>query len=95
MDEEFDPEEAKRELKGYLNERMRVRISDGRVVEGMFQCTDKHRNLVLANCEEYLTVEELGKESLIYLITSAMAPSPSCFWTSISSVLAKITHQRI
>ncbi len=62
MDEEgFDREEARRELKGYLNEKMRVFISDGRVVEGTFQCTDKHRNLVLANCEEYLSVEELGK----------------------------------
>jgi len=58
-----DVEEAKRELKGYLNERMRVSISDGRVIEGTFQCTDNHRNLVLANCEEYLCLDELGKES--------------------------------
>lgn len=67
MDDDMDDsqhEEAKRELEGYLNERMRVRISDGRVVDGMFQCTDKHRNIVLANCEEFLSQEELGKGSL-------------------------------
>ena len=62
MDNDSGHEEARRELKGYLNERMRVYISDGRVVEGFFQCTDKHRNIVLANCEEFLTTSELGKE---------------------------------
>ena len=62
MDDDNEREEAKRELEGYLNERMRILISDGRVVDGMFQCTDNHRNIVLANCEEFLNQDELGKE---------------------------------
>ena len=53
-------------LRGYLNKRMRVVISDGRVIDGNFLCTDKDRNLVLGNCEEYSSTRELGKHGDIF-----------------------------
>ncbi len=53
-------EEAKRELESYLNKRMRIGISDGRVIDGMFLCTDKDCNIVLGNCEEFLSQDEVG-----------------------------------
>lgn len=57
-------------LRSYLNKRMRVVISDGRVVDGNFLCTDKDRNMVLGNCEEYSSARELGK---CVMITSSSA----------------------
>ena len=54
-------ESAKRLLTSYLNKRMRIAISDGRVIDGNFLCTDKDCNIVLSNCEEFLSKEEVGK----------------------------------
>lgn len=53
-------DEAKKELESYLNKRMRIGISDGRVIDGMFLCTDKDCNIVLGNCEEFLSQDEVG-----------------------------------
>ena len=51
---------AREVLKGYLGKRFRVEVSDGRIVEGSFICTDKARNIVLSNCEEFYGRDELG-----------------------------------
>lgn len=55
-------EKAKALLSSYLNERMRVTISDGRVIDGRLICTDRDCNLVLSNCEEFLSQEEMSKK---------------------------------
>ena len=47
-------------LEGYLNKRMRVVISDGRVIDGNFVCTDRDRNMVLGNCEEFFSTSDVG-----------------------------------
>ncbi len=52
---------AKELLKSYLNKRMRVAISDGRVIDGNFLCTDRDSNIVLGNCEEFSSQEVLGR----------------------------------
>ena len=54
-------QEARDRLLGYLNKRMRVFLSDGRVIIGNFLCTDRDSNLVLGSCEEYLSQDDLGK----------------------------------
>ena len=53
-------DEAKKELESYLNKRMRIRISDGRVIDGIFLCTDRDCNIVLGNCEEFFSQDEVG-----------------------------------
>ncbi|KAJ3023938.1 hypothetical protein HKX48_009146 [Thoreauomyces humboldtii] len=40
-------------LQSFLNERMRVTISDGRVFIGYFMCIDSARNLILSSSEEF------------------------------------------
>ena len=57
----MDSTAAKELLAGYLNKRMRVVISDGRVIDGNFLCTDRDKNIVLGNCEEFACQEDLGK----------------------------------
>ena len=37
----------------YLGKTLRVKISDGRVIEGQFQCLDKDMNLILCHATEY------------------------------------------
>ncbi len=54
-------QEAKDLLSGYLNRQMRVFLIDGRVIIGSFLCTDRDCNLVLGNCDEYLSQNDLGK----------------------------------
>ena len=56
-------EKAREVLKSYLSQRLRVEVSDGRIVEGIFMCTDRDRNIVLSNCEEFYGRQELGKLS--------------------------------
>ena len=62
--EKSEYEKAKVLLNGYLNERLRVTISDGRVIDGRLICTDRDCNLVLSNCEEFLSKEEMSKEEM-------------------------------
>ena len=59
---ESEYEKAKKLLTGYLNERLRVTISDGRVIDGRLICTDRDCNLVLSNCEEFLSSEEMSEQ---------------------------------
>ena len=54
-------QEARDLLSGYLNRRMRVFLSDGRVIIGNFLCTDRDSNLVLGNCGEYLCQDDLSE----------------------------------
>lgn len=64
----LEHDEAKKELEGYLNKRMRIGISDGRVIDGMFLCTDKECNIVLGNCEEFLSQDEVGMLILVLMM---------------------------
>ncbi len=40
-------------IRKWLNRNMKVKITDGRTVIGIFLCTDKHSNLILGSCHEY------------------------------------------
>lgn len=49
-------------LQNWLGHPFRVVITDGRVLVGYFNCTDKDANVVLSMCAEYL---EEGKDARI------------------------------
>ena len=48
-------QDARERLHGWLNQTLRIRMTDGRTLIGLFLCTDKDRNVILGSCEEYLT----------------------------------------
>ena len=50
-------------LLNFINARMRVTISASRVLVGTFLAFDKHMNLVLGDCEETHTTEEVDSET--------------------------------
>jgi hypothetical protein len=41
------------QLRSYLNHKARIKVSDGRIFIGLFVCTDKDKNTILAHAEEY------------------------------------------
>ena len=45
-------------LQSYLGQVVRVRISDGRIIEGEFQCVDKDLNFIIGSAIEYRGVED-------------------------------------
>ncbi|XP_067634694.1 N-alpha-acetyltransferase 38, NatC auxiliary subunit isoform X1 [Eurosta solidaginis] len=49
-------------LQNWLGHTFRIVITDGRVLVGFFNCTDKDANIVLSMCAEYL---EEGKDARI------------------------------
>ena len=40
---------------------MKIKLTDGRVLVGIFLCTDKDANVILGSCNEYLTEESAEK----------------------------------
>eukprot|EP00091_Calanus_sinicus_P016487 TRINITY_DN35870_c0_g1_i1.p1 TRINITY_DN35870_c0_g1~~TRINITY_DN35870_c0_g1_i1.p1 ORF type:complete len:114 (-),score=46.89 TRINITY_DN35870_c0_g1_i1:60-401(-) len=40
-------------LKSWLNKNMKVKMSDGRVLVGIFLCTDRAGNVIIGSCNEY------------------------------------------
>jgi small nuclear ribonucleoprotein (snRNP)-like protein len=51
---DFQVEQARNQINNWLNKPMRVSIIDGRVLVGVLLCTDRDRNLILGNCNEYI-----------------------------------------
>ena len=40
-------------LRSMLNKLMSIKLSDGRILIGIFLCTDKESNVILGSCAEY------------------------------------------
>ena len=50
-------------LRGFLNKRLRVKLSDGRFVVGDLLCTNRDMNTVLGNCEESIPRTKEGHDT--------------------------------
>lgn len=46
-------------LKSWLNNLLRIEMSDGRVLIGVFLCTDRDANIILGSCSEYLPEDNI------------------------------------
>ena len=53
-----DNSNAKEYLKSMLNKLMRIKLSDGRILIGVFLCTDRDSNVILGSCSEYVIDQE-------------------------------------
>ncbi|RZC41769.1 N-alpha-acetyltransferase 38, NatC auxiliary subunit [Asbolus verrucosus] len=47
-------------LRSWLNKSLRIQMFDGRVLVGVFLCTDRDANVILGSCTEYLPAENTG-----------------------------------
>ncbi|XP_051900656.1 N-alpha-acetyltransferase 38, NatC auxiliary subunit [Pristis pectinata] len=46
--------QARQTLESLLNKSMRIRMTDGRTLIGLFLCTDRDCNVILGSAQEYL-----------------------------------------
>jgi len=58
----------------WLNKSMRIKMSDGRVLVGIFVCTDKDCNVILGSAQEYLQPPESGNKEEPRVLGLAMVP---------------------
>ncbi|KAI5725119.1 hypothetical protein M8J77_011235 [Diaphorina citri] len=50
-------EQHLKRLRSWINHRMTIEMTDGRVLVGTFLCTDRDANVILGSCGEYLSPE--------------------------------------
>lgn len=55
-------EDGKTQLSKWLNTNFRIEMTDGRVLIGVFLCTDRDANVILGACSEYLKGSEMESE---------------------------------
>ncbi|XP_078615726.1 N-alpha-acetyltransferase 38, NatC auxiliary subunit-like [Branchiostoma floridae x Branchiostoma japonicum] len=46
--------EGRQKLRSWLNKSLRVSMTDGRTLIGVFLCTDRDKNVILGSCQEYI-----------------------------------------
>lgn len=61
-------------LESYLNKTMRIVMTDGRSLMGVFWCTDRDANVILGNCMEYMPPREDGSRDEPRPLGLAMIP---------------------
>ncbi|GAB6019079.1 N-alpha-acetyltransferase 38, NatC auxiliary subunit [Chamberlinius hualienensis] len=61
-------------LESWLNKNMRIEMSDGRLLIGIFLCTDQARNVILGSCHEYLKPTDDCAEDEPRFLGLAMVP---------------------
>ncbi len=52
-------------LESWLNKNMKILMSDGRTLVGIFLCTDRDRNVILGSCVEYLKPNGISNELFV------------------------------
>ncbi|CAB3247377.1 unnamed protein product [Arctia plantaginis] len=57
-----DVDDGKTKLRKWLNTNFRIEMTDGRVLIGVFLCTDRDANVILGACSEYLKGSEMDSE---------------------------------
>lgn len=54
---------GRKQLESWLNKSLKIQMTDGRTLIGVFVCTDRECNIILGSCQEFLHYpEEEGKE---------------------------------
>lgn len=53
MDDSAENQKAR--LRSWLNKNMRIELSDGRILMGIFLCTDQDANVILGSCTESMS----------------------------------------
>ncbi|GFY50121.1 n-alpha-acetyltransferase 38, NatC auxiliary subunit [Trichonephila inaurata madagascariensis] len=88
VDKEKAKSPLRQRLESWLNKNMKIEMTDGRVLIGIFLCTDRDRNVILGSCAEYLQTEsdESGEEPRV--LGLAMVPGHHIVSIEVDSDLA-------
>lgn len=84
-------EKSRKQIRDWLNKPMRVSIIDGRVLVGVLLCTDRDRNLILGNCNEYIGSPSEQEEFRV--LGLALIPGQHIQSIYIDEEFSSISHQ--
>lgn len=66
-------------LRSWLNKQMRIEMSDGRILLGIFLCTDRDGNVILGSCTEYINpdgehflIPQFNKYVVLYFVACSV-----------------------
>ncbi|XP_077444736.1 uncharacterized protein LOC144065618 isoform X2 [Stigmatopora argus] len=65
---------ARQKLQGLLNKNMRIRMTDGRTLVGLFLCTDRDCNVILGSAQEFLKSADTFSQTEPRVLGLAMIP---------------------
>ncbi|KAG7497616.1 hypothetical protein JOB18_040852 [Solea senegalensis] len=65
---------ARQKLEGLLNKNMRIRMTDGRTLVGLFLCTDRDCNVILGSAQEFLKSTDTFSQGEPRVLGLAMIP---------------------
>uniref|UniRef100_UPI00398E9681 N-alpha-acetyltransferase 38, NatC auxiliary subunit n=1 Tax=Pristiophorus japonicus TaxID=55135 RepID=UPI00398E9681 len=65
---------ARQMLESLLNKSMRIRMTDGRTLIGLFLCTDRDCNVILGSAQEYLKPTDCLAQGEPRVLGLAMIP---------------------
>ncbi|XP_061524640.1 N-alpha-acetyltransferase 38, NatC auxiliary subunit isoform X1 [Phyllopteryx taeniolatus] len=66
--------QAREKLQGLLNKNMRIRMTDGRTLVGLFLCTDRDCNIILGSAQEFLKSTDTFSQGEPRVLGLAMIP---------------------
>ncbi|KAM4611690.1 N-alpha-acetyltransferase 38, NatC auxiliary subunit isoform 1-T1 [Polymixia lowei] len=66
--------QARLKLEGLLNKNMRIRMTDGRTLVGLFLCTDRDCNVILGSAQEFLKSTDMFSQGEPRVLGLAMIP---------------------
>ncbi|XP_068443977.1 N-alpha-acetyltransferase 38, NatC auxiliary subunit [Clinocottus analis] len=66
--------QARQNLEGLLNKNMKIRMTDGRTLVGLFLCTDRDCNVILGSAQEFLKSTDTFSQGEPRVLGLAMIP---------------------
>ncbi|XP_064642209.1 N-alpha-acetyltransferase 38, NatC auxiliary subunit-like isoform X2 [Lineus longissimus] len=81
---------GRQKLESWLNKNMKIKMTDERILVGVFVCTDKDRNVILGNCQEYLKDEDSNEEPRV--LGLAMVPGHHIVSILVDENKAPLAH---
>ncbi|XP_061768606.1 N-alpha-acetyltransferase 38, NatC auxiliary subunit [Nerophis ophidion] len=66
--------QTRQKLEGLLNKNMRIRMTDGRTLVGLFLCTDRDCNIILGSAQEFLKSTDTFSQGEPRVLGLAMIP---------------------
>ncbi|KAM9827320.1 N-alpha-acetyltransferase 38, NatC auxiliary subunit [Neosynchiropus ocellatus] len=66
--------QVRHKLEGLLNKNMRIRMTDGRTLVGLFLCTDRDCNVILGSAQEFLKSTDTFSQGEPRVLGLAMIP---------------------
>ncbi|KAM8899456.1 N-alpha-acetyltransferase 38, NatC auxiliary subunit isoform 2-T2 [Spinachia spinachia] len=66
--------QARQKLEALLNKNMKIRMTDGRTLVGLFLCTDRDCNVILGSAQEFLKSTDMFSQGEPRVLGLAMIP---------------------